>query len=105
MNALLYLIIVPFLVFFLLKDRDIFLNYVKVLLPEKKDLLSKIWKDVNIQLYGYLRGKGLEMIIVALVTGFVFYFQDVNYSIILAILVGLISFDTLRRSNISYNSC
>ena len=89
MNALLYLIIVPFLVFFLLKDRDIFLNYVKVLLPEKKDLLSKIWKDVNIQLYGYLRGKGLEMLVVTLVTGLVFYVQDVNYSVILAILVGL----------------
>jgi putative permease len=29
------------------------------------------------------------MIIVAFVTGFVFYFQEVNYSIILAILVGL----------------
>ena len=29
MNALLYFIIVPFLVFFLLKDRDIFLNYLK----------------------------------------------------------------------------
>ena len=55
MNALLYLIIVPFLVFFLLKDRDIFLNYVKVLLPEKKDLLSKIWKDVNIQLWVFKR--------------------------------------------------
>ena len=89
MNALLYLIIVPFLVFFLLKDRDIFINYAEILLPKKKNLLTKIWKDLNIQLYGYLRGKGLEMIIVALVTGFVFYFQGVNYSIILAILVGL----------------
>lgn len=89
MNALLYLIIVPFLVFFLLKDRDIFINYAKILLPQKKNLLTKIWNDLNAQLYGYLRGKGLEMIIVALVTGFVFYFQEVNYSIILAILVGL----------------
>jgi putative permease len=58
-------------------------------LPQKKNLLTKIWNDLNVQLYGYLRGKGLEMIIVALVTGFVFYLQDVNYSIILAILVGL----------------
>ena len=89
MNALLYLIIVPFLVFFLLKDRDIFMNYVKILLPKKRNLLSKIWDDINIQFYGYLRGKGLEMIIVALVTGLVFYFQGVNYSVILAILVGL----------------
>ena len=89
MNALLYLIIVPFLVFFLLKDRDIFINYAKNLLPQKKNLLTKIWNDLNVQLYGYLRGKGLEMIIVALATGFVFYLQEVNYSIILAILVGL----------------
>ena len=65
------------------------MNYAEILLPKKKNLLTKIWKDLNIQLYGYLRGKGLEMIIVALVTGFVFYFQGVNYSIILAILVGL----------------
>ena len=77
------------MVFFLLKDRDIFIGYAKILLPEKRELLSKIWKDVNLQLYGYLRGKGLEMIIVALVTGLVFYLQNVNYSIILAILVGL----------------
>jgi len=89
MNALLYLIIVPFLVFFFLKDRDIFISYLKNLLPKKRNLLSKIWSDVNIQLYGYLRGKGLEMIIVALVTGIIFYLQGVNYSIILAILVGL----------------
>ena len=89
MNALLYLIIIPFLVFFLLKDKDIFVNYLKLLLPKKRDLLSEIWFDLNQQLYGYLRGKGLEMLIVALITGFVFYLQDVNYSIILATLVGL----------------
>ncbi len=89
MNALLYLIIIPFLVFFLLKDKDIFLNYLKLLLPKKRDLLSEIWFDLNQQLYGYLRGKGLEMLIVALITGFVFYLQGVNYSIILATLVGL----------------
>ena len=89
MNALLYLIIIPFLVFFLLKDKDIFLNYLKILLPQKRELLSKIWFDLNHQLYGYLRGKGLEMLIVTLVTGCVFYLQGVNYSIILAILVGL----------------
>ena len=89
MNALLYLIIIPFLVFFFLKDKDVFLTYVKIILPKKRDLLSKIWNDLNIQLYGYLRGKGLEMLIVSLVTGSVFYLQGVNYSIILAILVGL----------------
>jgi putative permease len=89
MNALLYLIIIPFLVFFFLKDKDIFIGYLKILLPRKRDLLSIIWNDLNIQLYGYLKGKGLEMLIVTIATGLVFYLQGVNYSIILAILVGL----------------
>ena len=89
MNALLYLIIIPFLVFFFLKDKTFFLENLKILLPAKRELLSTIWKDLNLQLYGYLKGKGLEMLIVTLVTGIVFYFQDVNYSIILAILIGL----------------
>ena len=105
MNALLYLIIVPFLVFFLLKDRDIFLNYVKVLLPEKKDLLSKIWKDVNIQLYGYLRGKGLEMLVVTLVTGLVFYMQGCKLLCNFSYSSWSLSFNSLCRRNISYNSC
>ena len=40
MNALLYLIIVPFLVFFLLKDRDVFINYAEILLPKKTQYYS-----------------------------------------------------------------
>ena len=89
MNAILYLIIIPFLVFFLLKDKDYFLENLKLFLPNKRELLSKIWTDLNLQLYGYLKGKGLEMLIVALVTAMVFSFQGVNYSIILALLIGL----------------
>ena len=89
MNAILYLIIIPFLVFFLLKDKDYFLENLKLFLPNKRELLSKIWTDLNLQLYGYLKGKGLEMLIVALVTTMVFSFQGVNYSIILALLIGL----------------
>ena len=89
MNAILYLIIIPFLVFFLLKDKDYFLVNLKLFLPNKRELLSKIWTDLNLQLYGYLKGKGLEMLIVALVTAMVFSFQGVNYSIILALLIGL----------------
>ena len=89
MNAILYLIIIPFLVFFLLKDKDYFLENLKLFLPNTRELLSKIWTDLNLQLYGYLKGKGLEMLIVALVTAMVFSFQGVNYSIILALLIGL----------------
>ena len=89
MNALLYLIIVPILVFFFLKDKEVFLGYLSSLLPRKRELLSKIWIDLDEQLYGYLKGKGLEMVIVTAITWAIFYIQDVNYAFILASLIGL----------------
>ena len=65
------------------------LGYLTFFLPEKRVLLSKIWSDLNTQLFGYIRGKALEMIIVGSVTSIVFWMLGVNYSLILGILVGL----------------
>ena len=66
MNALIFLILTPILVFFFLKDKSEMLSYLTYFLPKKRSLLSKIWSDLNIQLFGYVRGKALEMLIVAL---------------------------------------
>ena len=89
MNALIFLILTPILVFFFLKDKSEMLSYLTFFLPNKRSLLSKIWSDLNIQLFGYVRGKALEMIIVASVTSMAFLILEVNYSVILGILVGM----------------
>ena len=89
MNALIFLILTPILVFFFLKDKSEMLSYVTYFLPNKRILLSQIWSDLNIQLFGYVRGKALEMIIVGSVTTLAFLILGVNYSVILGILVGM----------------
>ncbi len=89
MNALIFLILTPILVFFFLKDKSEMLSYLTYFLPKKRSLLSKIWSDLNIQLFGYVRGKALEMLIVASITSLAFLLLEVNYSVILGILVGM----------------
>jgi putative permease len=89
MNALVFLILTPILVFFFLKDKSEMLSYFTYFLPNKRSLLSQIWSDLNTQLFGYVRGKALEMLIVGSVTTITFLILGVNYSIILGILVGM----------------
>lgn len=89
MNALIFLILTPILVFFFLKDKSEMLSYVTYFLPNKRILLSQIWSDLNTQLFGYVRGKALEMIVVGSVTTLAFLILGVNYSVILGILVGM----------------
>jgi putative permease len=89
MNALVFLILIPILVFFFLKDKSEMLSYFTYFLPNKRSLLSQIWSDLNVQLFGYVRGKALEMLIVGSITTIAFLILGVNYSIILGILVGM----------------
>ena len=89
MNALIYIILIPFFVFFFLKDKNEMIEYATYFLPKNSQLLSTLWSDLNIQLFGYIRGKALEMIIVGCITSLVFALIGVNYSILLGIMVGL----------------
>ena len=65
------------------------IGYATYFLPKNSKLLSTLWRDLNVQLFGYVRGKALEMIIVGVVTSIVFELIGVNYSILLGIMVGL----------------
>ena len=65
------------------------IEYATYFLPKNSQLLSTLWSDLNIQLFGYIRGKALEMIIVGCITSLVFALIGVNYSILLGIMVGL----------------
>ena len=78
MNALVYIILIPFFVFFFLKDKNEMIEYATFFLPKNSQLLSTLWSDLNIQLFGYIRGKALEMIIVGLITSIVFSIIGVN---------------------------
>jgi len=85
---LVYTIIVPLLVFFMLKDKDLLLNHFNRILPEQRRLISQVGTEMNLQIMNYIRGKALEIIIVGVAAYATFYFFDLRYAALLATLVG-----------------
>lgn len=86
---LIYLIVVPILVFFFLKDRVRIFHAIGQLLPANRKLMTTVWIEMNQQFANYVRGKVVEIIIVGGTTYMAFIFFDLNYGALLALLVGL----------------
>lgn len=83
-----YLVLVPLMVFFLLKDKGRMLNAVRQVLPRNRRLAGQVWKEMNQQVTNYIRGKALEMIMAGIATWLGFLLLGLNYSLLLAVLVG-----------------
>ncbi|WP_429884758.1 AI-2E family transporter [Geoalkalibacter halelectricus] len=88
-TLLVYLVLMPILVFFFLKDKDRILQWVQSFLPQERTLASTVWQEVNKQIGNYIRGKILEILIVWFVTSITFWLLDLNYAMLLGFLVGL----------------
>jgi len=85
----LYLVLVPFLVFFLLKDKSLLVNWVKNLLPQQHDLFSKLWSEMDVQMGNYIRGKATEIVVVGVANYAIFWALGLHYPVLLSCLVGL----------------
>ncbi|KFC06600.1 putative permease [Trabulsiella guamensis ATCC 49490] len=83
-----YLVLVPLMVFFLVKDKEQMLNAVRRVLPRNRGLAGQVWKEMNQQITNYIRGKVFEMIVVSIATWIGFVLFGLNYSLLLAVLVG-----------------
>ncbi|MAM86885.1 AI-2E family transporter [Allohahella sp. A8] len=88
-GILIYAVLVPILVFFMLKDRDLLVGWLSRRLPAKRKLMNTIWTEANQQFANYIRGKVLEIVIVGAATYVAFVLMGVNYAALLALLVGL----------------
>jgi putative permease len=86
---LVYLILVPLLVFFFLKDKGLIIGWFSSFLPQDRSLASRVWRDMDLQLGNYVRGKFWEILIVGSVTFVSFAILDLKYAILLAALVGV----------------
>jgi putative permease len=87
--VMVYMILIPLLVFFFLKDRELIINWLVGFLPEKRPLLTRIWGEMDMQVANYARGKVVEIIIVGAVSYVAFTWLGLNYAALLALLVGL----------------
>ena len=89
LTVMVYMILIPLLVFFFLKDREQITAWLGGFLPAERPLLRRIWGEMNMQFANYARGKALEVIIVGSVTYFAFAWMGLNYAALLGLLVGL----------------
>jgi len=88
-TILVYLILMPLLVFFFLKDKHRILGWLVQFLPEDRALSQQIWADVDRQLGNYVRGKFWEILIVGSVSFAAFRLFGLDYAMLLGVLVGL----------------
>lgn len=88
-SLLVYCVLVPILVFFLLKDSHQILGWVTGFLPQKRTLLESVWKEMDLQIANYIRGKFVEIVIVGGVTYVTFTIMGINYAALLSIGVGI----------------
>lgn len=89
MTIAIYAILIPLMVFFLLKDKHQMQRAVLRVLPRNSGLAGKVWVEMNQQITNYIRGKVIEIIVVTSATYILFLFFELPYSLILAIGVGL----------------
>ena len=88
-TVLIYVVLVPILVFFFLKDSDKIVQWLVSFLPKERVFMNAIWAEMDEQIANYIRGKALEIIIVGVSTYIAFLVLGLNYAALLAILVGL----------------
>ncbi len=84
-----YVVLMPVLVFFFLKDKDKIVSWFGGYLPTDRGLSTEVWRDVNSQIANYVRGKVWEIFVVGAITYSTFTLMGLQYSVLLATLVGL----------------
>jgi putative permease len=87
-GLIIYLVLVPVLVFFLLKDKDLMIGWLSNYLPRERTLVNRVWTESEAQIANYVRGKVTEIIIVGAVTYITFIILGLDYSALLATIVG-----------------
>ena len=83
------LVLLPILVYFMLFDRKELINSFLTILPNNKNMLEKIWAEMDVQLSNYVRGKAFEILIVGMASAILFWSFGLKYTALLSVLVGL----------------
>nr|WP_243760226.1 AI-2E family transporter [Aestuariicella hydrocarbonica] len=84
-----YVILVPILVFFFLKDSEQILCWITSYLPNRRPMMSQIWHEMNDQVANYVRGKVIEILVVGITSYIAFIMLGLNYALLLGLAVGL----------------
>ena len=86
---LVYIFLMPLLVFFFLKDKERLLAWVTKLLPPDRRLSNEVWHEVNQQIGNYARGKIWEILIVWTASYITFTLLGLKYAMLISFFIGL----------------
>ena len=89
LTMIVYLVLMPLLIFFFLKDKVKILAWFSRFMPEERSLATWVWVEVDKQITNYMNGKFWEILIVWGVSFAVFSSFGLQYAMLLALLVGL----------------
>ncbi|MDT0594297.1 AI-2E family transporter [Glaciecola petra] len=85
---LIYMILVPLMVFFMLNDKKVFMASISSVLPKERRLITQVGEEMNTQIANYIRGKVIEIAIVGAVSSIAFSVLDLRFAVLLGMLVG-----------------
>ena len=89
LTFMVYLVIVPLLIFFFLMDKEKILAWFKNFLPDDRKLVAEVWNEMNGKIAGYVRGKFMVILIVWIVSYVTFLVFGLNYAMLLSFSVGI----------------
>jgi len=93
MLNLINIVIVPFLVFYLLKDFPVIINRFGMLVPkENRDRFIDLGRKVDAVLGSYFRGAFMVALIQGTIAGVVLWIIGVDYALVLGIMTGVLNF-------------
>ncbi len=84
-----YMVLVPFLVFFLLKDKERIITWLTRFMPEDRSLAVQVWTEVDRQIGNYIRGKVWEILIVWAVSYVAFAILGLQFAMLLSFFIGV----------------
>jgi putative permease len=84
-----YAFLIPMMIFFLLKDKKEIILWAQNFMPYKPILAKKIFKEVDLKISSYIRGKFIEIMLVWVASFILFISFDLKFSFLLSFLVGV----------------
>lgn len=88
-TIMVYMVLVPLLIFFFMKDRDRIINWLRQYLPRDRALAKRVWRDIDRQIGNYIRGKFWEIMIVWVASFIAFSLLGLQFAMLMSLIVGL----------------
>lgn len=88
-SVMIYLFLVPMMVFFFLKDKELLVSWFVQFMPDERHLTVHVWEEIDEQIGNYVHGKFAEVFILWFVSFATYAALGLNYAMLLAVLMGL----------------